>query len=103
MTPEDHAKLVKVAGLLASDNPGERASAAARATEILRRNAMSWEDALASVPVEALFVSDTISVEPVFDDEVTRLRSALATSEAMWRSLAEELDAVKPEQPSSIL
>jgi hypothetical protein len=96
MTPEDHAKLVKIAGLLASENAGERASAAARATEILHRNGMSWEDALASLPVEALFVSDTISVEPAFDDEVMRLRSALATSEAMWRSLAEELDAAKP-------
>ncbi|KQT46298.1 hypothetical protein ASG43_11765 [Aureimonas sp. Leaf454] len=102
MTPEDHAKLLKVAGLLASDNAGERANAAARATEILERNGMSWTDALASVPVETLFVSDTISVEPVFDDEVTRLRSALATSEAMWRSLAEELDTVKPPE-SSIL
>jgi hypothetical protein len=97
VTPDEHARLIKIAGLLASDQEGERASAAARASEILSRNGLSWAQALAAIPVVPLFQSDTIAVEPmVAGDELTRLRSELATSEALRHALAEELAAARP-------
>lgn len=101
MTPDEHARLIKIAGLLASDSDGERASAAAHASEILRRNGLTWEQALASLPVEMPFQSDTISVEPMVGDEVTRLRSELATSEALRHAMAEELMASRPAQDNT--
>ncbi|WP_152048614.1 hypothetical protein [Aureimonas psammosilenae] len=95
MTPDDHARLVKIAGLLSSDKDAERALAAAKASEILQRNGLTWEDALAAIPVTPFFASDLVEIEPQPGDELTRLRAELATSEAMRNALLAELEMAR--------
>lgn len=47
MLPADaRERLVKIAGLMTSDQDGERASAAAKATALLRQHGLTWRDAL---------------------------------------------------------
>jgi hypothetical protein len=52
LPPADHTKLVKVLGLLGSDHDGERASAAHKASEIIRKHRLTWADVLAPAAVE---------------------------------------------------
>ncbi|KAB0676716.1 hypothetical protein [Aureimonas leprariae] len=76
----DREKLAKVASLLASDKMGERAAAAAKATAILQRAGMTWEEALRPVPgrqTVVLLPADTAAL----DAEIARLRAALAESD----------------------
>lgn len=51
LNPETRAKLAKIAGLLASDHPGERDNAALAATRILRGAGATWEDVILPRPV----------------------------------------------------
>lgn len=50
LPPEARCRLVKLAGMLGSGFPGERANAAERATELLRRHGSTWADALQPSP-----------------------------------------------------
>lgn len=43
MTPVDRARLVKLLGLLGSDQDGERAAAAKAADELVKRHGMTWD------------------------------------------------------------
>lgn len=52
LNPETRAKLAKIAGLLASDHPGERDNAALAATRILRGAGATWEDLILAPPNE---------------------------------------------------
>lgn len=44
MTPDDLARFRRIAGLLASDQIGERAAAALKCTELLKAHGLSWSD-----------------------------------------------------------
>ena len=50
LTRTDRDKLAKIAGLLGSDHPAERAVAAMKATELLEGLGATWADLVASVP-----------------------------------------------------
>lgn len=54
LNPETRAKLAKIAGLLASDHPGERDNAALVATRLLRGAGATWEELILSHPGAAL-------------------------------------------------
>jgi hypothetical protein len=43
-------RFVKICGLLSSSHDGERAAAAAKATDMLRQHGLSWEDVLRPCP-----------------------------------------------------
>lgn len=88
----DRERLIRIAGLLTSDKLGERAAAAAKASEILRAAEMTWRDALSPVvgPVRVVLVPADTSAQ---DAEIARLRASLAASEANRRQLAVELEA----------
>jgi hypothetical protein len=47
LSAHDAELLTKLLGLLSSDHAGERASAGAKANDILRRNKMSWAEFMA--------------------------------------------------------
>lgn len=92
MDETDRGRLVKIAGLLASDKMGERAAAAAKASGILKRAGMTWEDALRPPPGRQTVVvipPDTSAT----DAEIARLRAALAESESRRRDMARQLEA----------
>jgi|SRR3569832_1044845 hypothetical protein len=42
----DHARFLKLCGMLASPSEGERASAAAKASEVLKAANLTWSDVL---------------------------------------------------------
>ena len=65
MTPADRQRLARILGMLGSEHAGERASAALRAEAFRKRHGMTWEDALALPPVEAV-------MEPVWTPEPPR-------------------------------
>jgi hypothetical protein len=46
-------KLAKVCGLFGSDHDGERATAAAKANEIVRERGLSWSDLITAEPVQS--------------------------------------------------
>jgi hypothetical protein len=46
LDPAEFRKFVKIAGLLESDNPHERAVAAERGTRLLKANKLCWADVL---------------------------------------------------------
>ena len=48
LPPEEAERLVKVAGLLASDQEGERATAALLGTRLLERYGLRWADVIAA-------------------------------------------------------
>lgn len=92
MADLDRERLIRIAGLLTSDGMGERASAAAKASDMLRAAGMTWRDALSSTqgaPRVLLIPADTSEQ----DAEIARLRAALAASEASRTQLAIELEA----------
>ena len=83
---------MKIAGLLASDKMGERAAAAAKATAILKRAGMTWEEALRpKVGRQTVVVipADTSAT----DAEIARLQAALAESESRRHDIAKQLEA----------
>ena len=92
MTELDRNRLSRIAGLLASDKLGERAAAAAKATAILSRAGMTWEDALMPVqgPQRVIVVEADTSTK---DEEIERLQAALAGSQARCRELLARLEA----------
>ena len=66
MIPDDRNKLSKIAGLLASSSAGERASAAARASEILAKNDLTWQDVIAYLPAKEPV---EVTADLLFDDD----------------------------------
>ncbi|RIX97170.1 hypothetical protein D3218_19105 [Aureimonas flava] len=88
----DRERLIRIAGLLTSDKMGERAAAAAKASDMLRAAGMTWRDVLShtqGAPRVLLIPADTSEQ----DAEIARLRASLAASEAHRRALAAQLQA----------
>lgn len=50
MQKRDLTRLVRILGLLSSDNAGERASAAKAAHEFVKKHDLDWNDLLAAKP-----------------------------------------------------
>ncbi len=46
-------RLAKVCGLFGSDHDGERATAAAKANELMRERGLSWSDLITAEPVQS--------------------------------------------------
>ncbi|WP_120010412.1 hypothetical protein [Teichococcus vastitatis] len=51
LDPAVASKLVKICGLLGSDQEGERSAAAWQATRLLQKHGMSWQDVFAASPL----------------------------------------------------
>lgn len=70
LPPSSLDRFVKICGYLGSDSAGERAAAAAKATELLRLHKMTWEEA----------------VRPKV--ELAVLRDSFEYVDSDWRSIA---------------
>ena len=64
MTSADRAKLARILGMLGSEHAGERASAALQAEAFRKRHGMTWEDMLASRPVEVVAEPEPVWTPP---------------------------------------
>lgn len=53
LNPSQRNRLAKIAGLLGSNSPGERANAAMMATKLLEGVGANWSDLVASLPVQS--------------------------------------------------
>lgn len=93
MTPDDLARFRKILGLLGSDQVGERAAAAKKASEFLASHSLSWSDV--TLPVsgpdvlaqrrEAAGENLRRSAErPVSDLDAATVRNYKAAQKAQW-------------------
>ena len=54
LDPHAADKLAKLCGLFGSDHDGERATAAAKADQLIRSHGLRWSDVIAPVPISTI-------------------------------------------------
>ena len=98
MTPSDLERFRKLAGLLGSDQVGERAAAALKCTELLKAHGLTWADVRLPVVVDG-------GVQRRVSDDLERAvrranpsRAARAEKRAAWaaRSYGADADGFDP-------
>jgi septal ring factor EnvC (AmiA/AmiB activator) len=90
MQKKDLARLNRILGLLGSDHPGERASAALAATNFLKKHDMTWDDVLGGAAQSAA-VLRRHRLDPSDDDlkaAESRLRQMKAHNDTLERQLS---------------
>jgi hypothetical protein len=81
------AKLIRILGLLGSDQPGERASAALAAHRLIEAGGQSWAELLHAPPTKpAARRSHEYGVDPVGAAEA-RMRQLKSTNERLEREV----------------
>lgn len=97
MRSDAMARLRKVCGLLASDQPGERSAAALKATAMLKAAGMTWEDVdLGAAPLARVY-ADAAMVDlyqrlldserartSQMSEEIGRLKREVQRLKGMW-------------------
>jgi hypothetical protein len=90
MQKKDLVRLNRILGLLGSDHPGERASAALAATNFLKRHDMTWGDVLGGAAQPAA-VLRRHRLDPSDDDlkaAESRLRQMRAHNDSLERQIS---------------
>lgn len=103
MTPADLERFRRICGLLGSDQVGERAAAAAKATELLRAAGLSWADVRLPEEVPAFLrkAAPEAAGGPAEPDMMQAARQARdhlaaqqrAAKRARWEQSADQPDA----------
>jgi len=96
MTPADRRRLARILGMLGSEHAGERASAALQAEAFRKRHAMTWEEMLASPPVEVVVV---MKPDPAMAAQQAQWAAEDAARKARWTA-PEPLPPRPPPRPA---
>ncbi len=91
MTPDDRKKLIRILGLLGSDQPGERASAALKAHQMVESSDTDWSELLAPAPVSRVVVRRVREPDSDYraaaESRIRQLKSTTELQERQIRSL----------------
>ena len=97
LDPDTAAKLAKLCGMLGSDHVGERAAAAAKADELVRRHGLTWPQVIIPErePVEDLIAFAVAHGEGIIDEwEWGFLRGVAGRGHYLSRKQLSRLDVI---------
>jgi hypothetical protein len=97
---KDLNRLDRILGLLSSDNPGERASAAKAAAEFIKKHDVSWRELLEGRALPRGKRSKEIGIDylEAAESRIRQLQTHNANLEKQVRRLKDRLDAIEDEQ-----
>jgi hypothetical protein len=97
---KDLNRLDRILGLLSSDNPGERASAAKAAAEFIKKHDVSWRELLEGRALPRGKRSKEIGIDylEAAESRIRQLQTHNANLEKQVRRLKDKLEAIEDEQ-----
>jgi peptidoglycan hydrolase CwlO-like protein len=96
MQKRDLTRLVRILGLLSSDNAGERASAAKAAHEFIKKHDLDWNDLLTAKPAQKTKEIGVDYLEAA-ESRIRQLQAHNQRLEKQVQRLKNKLDALNSE------
>jgi hypothetical protein len=87
MTPAERKKLIRILGLLGSDQPGERASAALKAHKLVESAGLDWSTLLAPAATRAIVRRVRDADADYREAAESRIRQLKSTAERQERQI----------------